>query len=75
MDMVKVDYNPHFYTNILGGAEIRHFYGFDWGYDAPNDFYWLKIGNERLSFKMENYLYVYDPTDDNKIVNVFTSRT
>lgn len=75
MDMIKVEFNKDFTTNILGGAEMRHFYGFQWGYDGDKDEFWLDIGIDRLIFKMEDYLYTYDPTQDNRIANVFTSLT
>ena len=73
MNMIKVDYNPEFATNILGGAEMRHIYGFDWSYDRSSDIFYLNVGEKRMVFNMENYLYAYDPTDDYEMTNVFAT--
>jgi len=73
MEVINVDYNPEFATNILGGAEMKHIYGFEWGYDSPSDHFYLNIGEKQLCFNMENFLYTYNPSEDQEIANTFTT--
>ena len=73
MNMITVDYNPQFSTNIISGAEMRHVYGYHWEYDSILDEFRLYIGDKQLTFKMENMLYTMDPTNDYDIVKTYST--
>ena len=64
MDMFTVDYSLKLKTNIISGAEMKHNYGMSLMYDADDDEIILYVGSKIIRFKLEDYLYTYDPSDD-----------